>query len=123
MEHAQAIGKLGFQRWYARQLLEAHAWLITCFLCLIAATACLEAFLGRGPLVKLLPLALAVFAAGGIGVIALARYRAIMVSANRLAERATCASCRAYAAFNPVGSDATSLTVRCRKCAHEWRID
>ena len=122
MEHAQAIGKLGFQRWYERQLLEAHAWLITCFLCLIAATACLEAFLGRGPLFKLLPLALAVFAAGGIGVIALERYRAIMSLANRLAERATCASCRAYAAFGLVGSDATSLTVRCRKCAHEWRI-
>jgi hypothetical protein len=123
VEPAQAIGKLGFQRWYERQLLEAHAWLITCFLCLVAVAACLEAFLGRGPLFKLFTLALAIFAAGGIGVTALERYRAIMVLANRLAGRATCASCRAYAAFKLVGSDASSLTVRCRKCAHEWRID
>ena len=123
MEPAQAIGKLGFQRWYERQLLEAHAWLVSCFLCLVAVTACLEAFLGRGPLATRLTLGLAIFAAGGVGVIALQRYRAIMGLANRLVERATCASCRAYAKFKLIGSDAVSLTVRCRKCAHEWRID
>jgi hypothetical protein len=38
------------------------------------------------------------------------------------AERATCVR-RAYASFKLVGSDANSLTVRCRKCAHEWRIE
>ena len=36
MEPARSIGKLGFRRWYERQLIESHAWLITCFLCALA---------------------------------------------------------------------------------------
>jgi len=42
---------------------------------------------------------------------------------KRWYERSTCDSCRTYAAFRLVGTEAGAMRVRCRKCAHEWRID
>ncbi len=49
MEPAAGIGKLGFSRWYERELIEGHAWLITCFLCMLAIAACVESMSFRGP--------------------------------------------------------------------------
>ena len=94
MEPAATIGRLGFRRWYERQLIEGHAWLVTLILCLVAIGACVETMSFRGPRLEVLGYAAAVVAA-----------------------------CRAYARFKLIGSDSRSLTVRCRKCAHEWRID
>ena len=35
MSPADGIRKLGFRRWYERQLIESHAYFLTCFLCMI----------------------------------------------------------------------------------------
>jgi hypothetical protein len=117
-----AIGKLGFRRWYERQLIEAHAWLVTCLVCAFAVALCLEAYIGRGPMLRQLSLGLIMFAAGGIAVYGWQRYRGIMVFATRLAELAVCRDCASYGLFSLVAADADSITVRCRKCAHEWRL-
>ena len=122
MEPAPGIGKLGFIRWYERQLIEGHAWLVTCFLCMLAIAACVESMSFRGPRLEALAYAAAVAAACVTGVYAWKRYLRILTVAEYIGERATCTSCRAYAKFKLIGSDASSLTVRCRKCAHEWRI-
>ena len=123
MEPAPGIEKLGFSRWYERQLIEGHAWLITCVLCLVAIAACVETLSLRGPPLQTLAYAAAVAAACLTGVYAWKRYLRILTVAEYIGERATCASCRAYARFRLIGSDEVSLTVRCRRCAHEWRID
>ena len=123
MEPALGIGKLGFKRWYERQLIEGHAWLITCVLCLIAVSACLEELSFRGPLPQVLALGAAVFAGGAVGIYGWNRYRLIMAVVERVAEHSTCVSCRTYAAFRLIGTEGTVMRVRCRKCAHEWRID
>ena len=44
MNRAEGIRKLGFRRWYERQLIEGHAYLVTCFLCVIMIAACAEVF-------------------------------------------------------------------------------
>ena len=36
MEPADSIRRLGFWRWYERQLIEAHAWFITGFICIVS---------------------------------------------------------------------------------------
>ena len=41
-EPARSIEKLGFKRWYERQLIESHAWLVSCILCSLAICAVLE---------------------------------------------------------------------------------
>ena len=62
MEPAATIGRLGFRRWYERQLIEAHAWLISCFLCMLAIAACVEVMSLRGPPLQTLSYAAAVAA-------------------------------------------------------------
>jgi hypothetical protein len=47
---ADDIRKLGFRRWYERQLLESHACLVTCFLCTILLAVCLEGAMPRSGL-------------------------------------------------------------------------
>ncbi|MGH8742527.1 MAG: hypothetical protein ACREUN_16515, partial [Burkholderiales bacterium] len=41
-EPARSIERMGFKRWYERQLLESHAWLVTCILSAFAICAALE---------------------------------------------------------------------------------
>lgn len=136
MELAEGIRKIGFHRWYERQLLESHCYLVTAFLCLILVMACLEGFSFRAPgLEPLLRLA-AMFAGGAVGMGSLRRYTRMLSQAWRAAERSTCGKCAAYGLLEIAGvqppvrralleEDArpASLAVRCRKCSHEWTIE
>ena len=122
MEPAAAIGRLGFKRWYERQLVEGHAWLVTCFLCMLTVAACLEDLSFRGPLGEVLAIGATVFAAGIVGIYGWDRYRRTMQVAEYVAAQSTCGSCNTYAAFKLLGADSGAMHVRCRKCAHEWRI-
>ena len=119
MEPARSIGRLGFKRWYERQLLESHAWLVSCILCALAIAATLEVtgfrltsfagFLALG----------FVYVAGLVCWHSLKRYRTIMTQAERLSEQSTCKACRTYAAFSIIAAH-PRMSVRCLKCAHEW---
>lgn len=118
MEPADSIGRIGFRRWYERQLIEGHAWFITCFMCMIAIAACMEELNFRGPLPRLVAYVALVVAAGAVGIYGLRRYQQIMARAEALGEHATCTACGAYARFTMVGD----ARVRCRKCGNEWRL-
>jgi hypothetical protein len=120
MEPARSIGKLGFRRWYERQLIESHAWLITSFLCALAIAASLEGLSFKRP--EFVFTLAFVFVAGLVCWHALQRYRAIMDVAERLGERSTCGSCRTYGVFNVIG-EYPKMNVRCRKCGNEWLLD
>jgi hypothetical protein len=48
MEPADSIGRLGFSRWYERRLIEAHAWFVSAFVCVILVAACMEDLSLRG---------------------------------------------------------------------------
>jgi len=118
VEPADSIVRIGFRRWYERQLIEAHAWFITCFMCMIAIAACMEELNFRGPLPRLLTYVTFVVAAGAIGIYGLRRFQDIMVQAESLGEHATCKGCGAYARFRMISAS----EARCRMCAHEWRL-
>lgn len=121
MEPGASIGRLGFRRWYERQLLEGHAWLVTCLLCGFAALALLEGLDFAGAFTaSVVRLALA-FLAGFVGWHGFRRYAAMMVQAGRLADHATCASCGTYGSFEVLAQHGR-LPVRCRGCGHEWYI-
>ncbi len=132
VELADHIRKRGFKKWYERQLIESHAYLVTCFLCMILVAALLETVNLRAPGLKGL-LMLALIAGGGaIGLFSWLRFRAIMVAAERLGGRSVCEQCHAYAKFeivesggsrsNPEGVLDPWLRVRCRKCGHLWTM-
>ena len=119
MEPASSIEKLGFKRWYERQLIESHAWLVSCILCALAIAATLELTGFRlASFADLFTLAF-VYVAGLVSWHSLKRYRALMAQAERLSEQSTCKTCRTYAAFSVI-AEQPRISVRCRKCAHEW---
>jgi len=119
-EPARSIEKMGFKRWYERQLLESHAWLVSCILCALAVCAVLELVGLRVSSVAGLVTLFFVYVAGVLGWHSLKRYRAIMGEAERLSEQSTCKSCRTYAAFDLIAE--FPLSARCRKCGNEWRF-
>ncbi|MBI3042361.1 MAG: hypothetical protein HYY78_06005 [Betaproteobacteria bacterium] len=134
MELAEGIRKIGFHRWYERQLTESHVYLVTSFLCLILVLACLEGFSfrtsGLEPLLRLG----AMFAGGVVGIASLTRYTRMLGVAWRAAEHSICRKCSAYGALEVTslrtgvsdpGSRPASppVGVRCRKCGHEWTIE
>jgi hypothetical protein len=117
MEPADSISRLGFARWYERRLIEAHAWFITAFVCVVAIAACAEELAFRGSAARLLFYVTVILGAAATGIYGMMRYHKILVEAESIGEHATCGACGAYARFKLTGSQA-----RCRKCSHEWRL-
>ena len=122
MTPAGAIGKLGFKKWYERELLLAHAWLAACILCAFAALGLIEELSVRRLALESAPALAAAFAGGLIAWYALTRYLFMLLRAQRLAERSTCGRCGTYGRYRLVSATADAMVVSCRQCAHEWRI-
>ncbi|HEX6156319.1 MAG TPA: hypothetical protein VFZ54_09875 [Burkholderiales bacterium] len=118
MEPADSIRRLGFSRWYERRLIEAHAWFVSTFFCMVAIAACMEELSFRGSVGRLMLYVLVVLGAGVIGTYGMMRYHKILMEAERIGEHATCEACGAYARFRLISASEG----RCRKCNHEWRV-
>ena len=118
MEPADSISRLGFARWYERRLIEAHAWFVSAFFCMVAIAACMEELSFRGSFGRLMLYVLVVLGSVAIGFYSLVRYHKILVEAESIGEHATCDGCGAYARFKLI----TPSQARCRKCSHEWRL-
>ena len=131
MSEAEGIRKLGFRRWYERQLIESHAWFVTCFLCLILALACAEDMEFKAGGVQPVLMLATIAAAGTIGVVALKRYRRLLDRAEYIAEQSTCGRCTTYGRLlvlstgdrdNTTPDPATWMRVQCRNCGNQWLI-
>lgn len=124
-----ALRKRGFRRWYERQLIESHAYLVTGFLSLIMMAIALEVIEFRASIVNAIALALIAAAGGWLTIFAWKQFTTLLSRAEALAGQAVCSGCRAYGKFDVVeahdSSEALtgrSLVVRCRKCQHQWRM-
>lgn len=131
MDTLERVRRLGFRRWYERELIESHAYFVTCFGCLILVAVVLE-MSGLAEMATERPLLLLlILGAGVLGVFSWKRFRVILARAERFAERAVCAQCGAYGALDVLDHGAPSagpedagwMQVRCRKCAHRWTIE
>jgi hypothetical protein len=135
MKLAEDIRRLGFRRWYERQLVESHAYLVTAFLALILLLAGVESldYLKRSVLFYVVVI-VAAAAAGTLMFIAWRRFITLLQRAEVFAGGAECAQCKAWGAFEVIGAEAASdddpveagrphwIRVKCRKCGHDWRL-
>ena len=129
------IATHGFRRWYERQLIECHAWLVSWFLGVILLVSGLE-LAGSAATSRMLGVAL-LLAGLAVSVFSWKRYHLLLEVAERLGEQANCPSCKAYAKFKinssgpaplPDGGDPVLenhgggvwLHAQCRKCGDEW---
>lgn len=122
MDPAGAIGKLGFRRWYERQLYVCHGWLVASLLSAVALLALLEDLTLLELGFKAAVVLGAACASGLLAWYALWRYLSLLLQAQRLSERSTCARCGTYGRYRLVGATPRSMTVSCRKCGAEWTI-
>ncbi len=122
---AHSIRRLGFRKWYERQLIDGHLSLVTCILCMVLVAALLEDISFRDGIAKEITELAAVFTSGIVAWFAWRRYQAAMARAWHFGEQSVCASCSAYARFEVVDQAADGdqwLRVRCRKCGHQWTL-
>jgi predicted Zn finger-like uncharacterized protein len=125
MQLIEGIRRLGFRKWYERELLQSHAHLALCFLCSVGLFGAVEAATHFTDLSDRVIDTLSIVASGGVGVWALRRYLYLLMHAEHAANQADCPHCGRYARFTLVERQATlpAVTVRCRDCAHQWSID
>lgn len=142
MDHADRIRKIGFKRWYERQLIHAHMYLVTAFLSLILALSCVEAFSDGGPALQRIGMLATGLISVLVSLLAVDRFWRALSRTVHLGERAGCPACAAYGRFNILAAGAprrragilgaptdvaalegTWLRVQCRNCAHTWLID
>ena len=136
MTPAEGIAKLGFRRWYERELIEGHVYFVTCFLSLVLTATCLEQLDWRGPIVQFLFTLAALILGGALCVATFRRYGFLLVRAECFGAQSTCAHCRTYGLLRVIGAgtaedrrsimsapDNSWIRVQCKRCAHEWRID
>lgn len=120
---ADGIRKLGFRKWYERELLSSHGYMVLTILSVVAMIASFEAFHGGTMAEKLMDV-LFVILSGAIALWALRRYLFLSMHAEEMANQASCGDCGTYGRFKVVGDDRNpnETHVCCNKCAHEWTI-
>jgi hypothetical protein len=136
MTPAERIAKLGFRRWYERELIEGHLYLITCILSLMLIAACLEQLDWRAPPAEFIFTLTALILGGALCIGALRRYNFLLARAEHFGEQSSCAKCKTYGVLKVMGAgvtqaeeslvgapDNTWVRVQCKRCGHEWLID
>jgi hypothetical protein len=129
MGTVEGIRKHGFRKWYERQLIEGHVYLVTMVLAMVAMACGYE-------VLSLEKTAFSLLFDGGIvaGGAAVAwyswrRYALAMTVAEHVGAQASCPGCKHYG-FRPVPpaeagtfGQPTQLLAMCRHCGTRWPID
>lgn len=135
MKVAEEIRRLGFRRWYERQLLVSHGYLVVAFLALILLLAGIEGmdYLRRSVGFYLL-VAVGAAAAGTLMFIAWRRFNVLLARAELFAENAECPRCRTWGKFRVIAAEPSAaddppeagrphwMKVKCTVCGNEWKL-
>lgn len=118
------LQRLGFRKWYERQLLGSHAHLVLCVFCLLGLFGGFEAYARAAQDLgdRLIDI-VAIVLSAALGVWSIRQYGQRMALAEFLANQASCPQCGHYARWHCVQGDAEGITVCCKDCQHGWRIE
>jgi len=121
---AEGIRKHGFRKWYERELLGSHGWLVLALLCTIGLFAAIEGLTRSPSLDARIGNLAAILVCAVVGVVALRRYLLGLGKAEALAKQAVCAGCQTYGRLEVCAEECggEQLRVRCRHCRHEWTL-
>jgi hypothetical protein len=133
MDLSQGIRRLGFRRWYERQLIESHLYLVSGILCLFTAVACLEGISLRGAGWETVMRICAMIGGSAACLWTLRRYLLMLGVAEHAAELSVCEKCTTYRGLELSATASlpepraegvlAPVRVRCRHCRHEWTIE
>ena len=124
MSAVQTMRRVGFRKWYERELLQSHLHLVLLLLSVIGLLGAAEVFDRHAALPTQLTLVACTLASACIGLWALRRYLYLLRHAEFVADQAVCGGCEAYAKWDITREDAAApgMRVRCRRCGHVWDI-
>lgn len=130
MTPVDGIHRLGFRRWYERQLIESHGWLVTCVLAIVLVASGLELLSLKDGIGEFLSDALLIGAGLWLSLFAWRRYARQMLRAEAIGGQAVCPQCQHYGFrtnrdpgdLSPARRQ-TGLDARCGKCGCGWRIE
>ena len=139
MDPTASIRRLGFRKWYERELIKCHAALVTCFLAGLLVAAMMESVMGRASWSWSYAGQLAiVFVAGIVGWGAWRSYITVLGRAELYGESSSCPACKTYGRFDILATGLDDvpgpaaaavaplqtawLRVKCRKCDTAWRM-
>jgi hypothetical protein len=123
MSLGQSITKHGFRKWYERQLIVSHGFLVGGFVALIIAMAEFEIILDKSPLPQKFSALLICALSLMFVAVAIFRYQRIMANAEVVGNQANCGNCGVYGKFSVVGTlGEHGARVHCKRCDHEWKI-
>jgi membrane-bound ClpP family serine protease len=123
MNLGQAITKYGFQKWYERQLVVSHGFLLGGFVALIVAMAEFEIILSKLPVSQKFSALILCAVSLMFTAYAVYRYQRIMANAEVVGNQANCGSCGSYGKFQVVSQLGDhGANVHCKKCGHDWKI-
>lgn len=120
---AAGVRRVGFRKWYERELLSSHAHMVLAIFSVIALLGSFEAMHGATLYEQLMDLVFVVVCAG-VGIWSLRRYMFLLMRAEVIANQANCEDCGAYGRFKVVGEahGGYEARVACLKCTHNWTI-
>ena len=117
------ISRVGFRRWYERQLVESHAWLVTCVLSMVMVAAGFELLGLEAGWRDFVFDALLIGGGLLLGWLAWTRYAKLMMVAEFIGGQANCPSCAHYGfRCEPPPRGGQTIAARCPKCDHRWAI-
>ncbi len=123
LNHALADGvrRVGFRKWYERELLSSHAHLVLLVLSTVGLLGSFEAMRGASAGELVLDVVFVLLCVA-IGLWALRRYLFLLTRAEGVANQASCGGCGEYGRFKVVGGGLDAPEVCCNKCKHQWVI-
>lgn len=129
MGTVEGIRKHGFRKWYERQLIEGHAYLVTMVLAMVAMACGYEVLSLERTAFSLL-FDGCIFAGGAVVAwYSWRRYALTMTVAEHVGAQASCPGCKHYGfrPVPPVEAEAfgrpMQLLAMCRRCGTRWPID
>lgn len=125
---ADGIRRVGFRKWYERELLSSHAHMALAVMSVVAMLASFEAFQGASTGEKFMN-TIFVVACAAIALWSLRRYLYLLMHAEEMANQANCARCQAYGLLqlqDPQDRrhpDGPLVPVCCKRCGFRWNLE
>ncbi len=124
---AAGIQRVGFRKWYERELLSSHAHMALALIAAVAMMASFEAFRGGSAGEKLTNTAF-VLVCGAIALWSMRRYLYLLMHAEEMANQANCAQCQAYGLLKLQEVEDRRLAAQrlvpvcCKRCGFQWNL-
>jgi hypothetical protein len=120
----KTIRRLGFRKWYERELLQSHMHLVLLLLSTLGMLGSAEAYTQSQPMGSQLTMVGCALISAAIGYWSLRRYLYLLNHAEYVADQAVCKQCDTYAKWDITAEQEKEerMTVCCRRCGNRWSI-